>query len=439
MDYAVAAAKAAFRGPWAGMTGAARAKCMLKLADLLDENLEALMKLERIAMGQPKALVPVFGSALSAIWRHFAGYCDKLPGAYIPEGHSQTYKVVRYEPLGVCAGIAAWNGTLLMLCLKIAPAIAAGNTFVFKSSEKSPLGSLAIGELIIKAGFPPGVINLLSGPGETGALLASHMEVKRISYTGSASSGRKVQIAATESNLKRVDLELGGKSASIIFKDADLKNALAHASKGFLVNSGQICVAASRILVQEELAEEFLEGLTALFKTYIGTLGDPELETTFLGPMADKAQTERVMSFLKEGDKDGATILVGGHSKGNFIEPTLIKNPSIKSRIWKQEIFGPVLAIRTFKTEQEAINIANSTDYGLSSCVFTTDIVRALRVSEALEAGFVSINSAQSLNFDTPFGGWKESGNGGTEGGFESILNNLRSKVVTINMQVNNL
>jgi aldehyde dehydrogenase (NAD+) len=433
---AVTAAKAAFKGPWAAFSGAERAKCMLKLADLLDENIESLMKLERIAMGQPKALVPLLGGVLAPIWRHFAGYCDKVPGQLVPEGSSQTYKMVRYDPFGVCAGIAAWNGALFILCMKIAPAVAAGNSFVFKSSEKSPLGTLALGELIVKAGFPPGVINLLSGAGETGALLASHMDVKKISYTGSVSSGRKVQIAATNSNLKRVDLELGGKSPSIIFKDADIENALVHSSQGFLANSGQICVAASRILVQEEIAEKFIEALTVRFKMYIHTLGDPELETTFLGPLADKAQAGRVISILDEGNRDGAEILIGGEFKGNYIQPTLIKNPSLESSIWRKEIFGPVLSIRIFKTEEEAIKLANNTEYGLSSCVFTSDIVRALRVSESLEAGWVSINSAQSLNYDLTFGGWKESGNGGREGGFASFMSNLQSKVISINMQI---
>jgi aldehyde dehydrogenase (NAD+) len=239
---AVAAAKAAFKGSWGKMTSTERQKCMLKLADLLDKNFMALMELESIAMGQPTALAAFFGPYLGRTVRYYAGWCDKLPGEMQPEDGDGQYKLIRYEPMGVCAGIAAWNATLIFLCFKVMPAIAAGNTFIFKSSEKSPLGSLAFGELIKQAGFPPGVINIISGPGATGALLASHMEIKKISYTGSVAAGRKVQVAATNSNLKRVTLELGGKSPSIIFPDADIENALTMSSQNFLVNSGQVCL-----------------------------------------------------------------------------------------------------------------------------------------------------------------------------------------------------
>lgn len=432
---AVAAAKAAFRGPWSKMPGSERSKCMLKLADLLDENAESLMKLERIAMGQPVALAAPISRVMGSTWRHYAGYCDKIPGELIPEGDDKMYKLVRYEPLGVCAGIAAWNATLFMLCIKIAPAVAAGNTFIFKSSEKSPLGSLPVGELITKAGFPPGVINLLSGDGSTGALMASHMDIKKISYTGSVSTGKKVQIAATNSNLKRVTLELGGKSPSIIFKDADLENALLYSSQNFLVNSGQICVAATRVLVQEEIAEEFTAGLRARFNKFKEALGDPSLQSTFLGPLADTAQKDRVMSFFEQAEKDGVEFLAGGKSNGNFVEPTIMNNPPLNSSVWRDEIFGPALAIRTFATDEEAIELANDTTYGLAACLFTRDIPRALRVSKLIEAGTVSINSSIAVSADMPFGGWKESGNGGREGGRAGLMSYLEAKSIIINMQ----
>ncbi|OBT93135.1 hypothetical protein VE01_09208 [Pseudogymnoascus verrucosus] len=432
---AVAAAQAAFKGPWSIMPGSERAKCMLKLADLLDENFESLMKLETIAMGQPVALAAPLGSLMGSTWRHYAGYCDKIPGELVPEGDDKTYKLIRYDPLGVCAGIAAWNATLYMLCMKIAPAVAAGNTFIFKSSEKSPLGSLPVGELIVQAGFPPGVINLLSGDGSTGALMASHMGIKKISYTGSVSSGRKVQIAATNSNLKRVTLELGGKSPSIIFKDADLENALVHSSQNFLFNSGQVCIAATRILVQEEIAEEFTKGLKARFDMFKGALGDPALPSTFLGPLADTAQKDRVVSFFEQAKKDGVEFLAGGKSKGNYIEPTIMNNPPLESSVWRDEIFGPALAIRTFKTVEEAIELANDTTYGLAAYLFTRDIPLALRVSKLIEAGTVSINASIGGNIDMPFGGWKESGNGGREGGRAGLMSYLEAKSITINMQ----
>ena len=418
------------------MASSQRQKIMLKLADLLDENSVALMKLESIAMGQPTALGGLLGTYLGAITRYYAGWCDKLPGEMQPEDGDGQYKLIRYEPLGVCSGIAAWNATLIFLCFKAMPAVCTGNTFVFKSSEKSPLGSLAFGELIKKAGFPPGVINIISGPGSTGALLASHMEIKKISYTGSIAAGRKVQVAATNSNLKRVTLELGGKSPSIIFSDADLENALLQSSQNFLINSGQICVAATRIFVHEDIAEKFTEGLKARFEMFKGTMGDPLAKETFLGPLADKAQTERVQAFFDQAKKDGVEFLTGGKISGNYIDPTIMKNPPLDSSVWKQEIFGPALGIRTFKTEEEAVELANDTNYGLSACVYTSDLARALRVSAQIESGTVAINSSFLPGITVPFGGWKESGNGGREGGYAAVKSYLESKTITINMNV---
>jgi aldehyde dehydrogenase (NAD+) len=433
---AVAAAKAAFKGSWGKMASTDRQKCMLKLADLLDENFMALMELESIAMGQPTALAAPFGTYLGKTARYYAGWCDKLPGEMQPEDGDGQYKLIRYEPMGVCAGIAAWNATLLFLCFKVMPAIAAGNTYIFKSSEKSPLGSLAVGELIKKAGFPPGVINIISGPGSTGALLASHMEIKKISYTGSLAAGRKVQVAATNSNLKRVTLELGGKSPSIIFPDADIENALTMSSQNFLINSGQVCVAATRVFVHEDIADKFIEGLKARFEMFKGTMGDPLKKETFLGPLADKAQSERVQAFFDQGKKDGVEFLTGGTIQGNFVDPTIMKNPPLDSSVWKQEIFGPALGIRTFKTEDEVIELANDTSYGLSACVYTSDIARALRVTAQLETGTVAVNSNYLPGVTIPFGGWKESGNGGREGGYAAIKSYLEVKTIIINMNV---
>ena len=247
--------------------------------------------------------------------------------------------------------------------------MAAGNTFIFKSSEKSPLGTLAVGELVKEAGFPPGVINLVSGGGKVGALLASHMEIAKISFTGSTAAGRLVQIAAAKSNLKRCTLELGGKSPSIIFNDADLENAVRYNSEGFLLNSGQVCSAGSRVLVQEGIAPKFIEALRDAFLKINQAVGDPASEQTFMGPLADRKQFDRVMSFLEDGKKEGLEMITGGvrkGDKGRFIEPTILLNPDLKSKIYREEIFGPVLSVRTFKTEEEVIELANDTTYGLS-------------------------------------------------------------------------
>lgn len=433
---AVASAKSAFEGSWGKMASSERQKIMLKLADLLDLEYPALIKLESIAMGQPTAFGAHIGALLGSIVRYYAGWCDKLPGEMQPEDGDGRFKLVRYQPLGVCAGIAAWNATLAFLCMKAMPAIAAGNTFIFKSSEKSPLGSLAFGELVKKAGFPPGVINIISGPGSTGELLASHMGIKKISYTGSVNAGRKVQVAATNSNLKRVTLELGGKSPSIIFPDADIENALVNSSQNFLLNSGQICVAATRIFIHEDIAEEFATALKARFEMFKNTMGDPLAKETFLGPLADKVQTERVRAFFEQGKKDGVEFLTGGGINGNFVEPTIMKSPPLGSSVWKEEIFGPALGITTFRSEDEAVRLANDTNYGLSACVYTSDIARALRVSGRLESGTVAINSNFFPSSTVPFGGWKESGNGGREGGYAAVKSYLESKTITINMDV---
>src|SRR5436305_2242527 len=252
--------------------------------------------------------------------------------------------------------------------MKTAPAVAAGNTMVFKSSEKSPLGALAIGELIKEAGFPPGVINIVTGGGKVGAMLAGHMDIAKVAFTGSAATGRQVQIAAAKSNLKHCSLELGGKSPALIFDDADLENALEHNSEGFLLNSGQVCVAASRILVQEGIAPKFVQGLKGAFEKFSGAMGDASSEQVYLGPLADKKQFDRVMGFLEEGKKDHVEVLVGGvrkGEKGQFVEPTVLLNPDGKSKVYNEEIFGPVVVLRTFKTEEEAIEMANDTSYGL--------------------------------------------------------------------------
>ena len=246
--------------------------------------------------------------------------------------------------------------------------MAVGNVFIWKSSEKAPLGTLYLGQLFKEAGFPPGVIQLVSGGGKVGALLASHMEISKISFTGSAASGRQVQIAAAKSNLKHVTLELGGKSPSIIFDDANLENAVGHNSQGFLMNSGQVCIAGSRILVQNGIAPKFIELLKAAFIKFSDTMADPSLEETFLGPLADKKQFDRVMSFLNDAKSEGIEMLTGGVRKGDagaFVEPTVIMNPDVNSKVYTDEIFGPVAVVKTFETEEEAIKMANDTGYGL--------------------------------------------------------------------------
>lgn len=436
VDLAVDAAAKAFKGEWSKFTGAQRQKCMLKFADLLDQHTEEIAKLETLAMGMPIGVSKQFVAGPAGIWRYYAGWCDKIAGEMHPEDGDNTYKIIRYEPIGVCAGICAWNATLLYTGWKIAPAVAAGNTFIFKTSEKSPLGALYLGNLVKEAGFPAGVINFVSGAGKTGGLLASHMKISKIGFTGSITTGRIVQQAATKSNLKKCTLELGGKSASLVFNDADLDTAVTQNSQNFLLNSGQVCIASSRTLVQEGIAPKFIEALKTQFQNFSHAMGDTLKAETFLGPLADKKQFESVMGFLEQGRKEGVEVLAGGGrkgDKGNFVEPTLLLNPSSKSKVYTDEIFGPVLAIKTFKTEEEAIEMANHTTYGLGATLYTSDVTRALRVSAKLEAGSVSVNAAFFPGPNSPFGGVKQSGIG-REGGKAGLMAYLETKVIHINM-----
>jgi aldehyde dehydrogenase (NAD+) len=434
VDEAVDAAIAAYK-LWRKASAPDRARCMHKLADLIDENLEWLAELETAAMGSPISITKGLASSMSTWWHYYAGWTDKIGGESLIDLDG-THRIVRYEPLGVCAGIASWNATLLYLCWKIAPAVAAGNTFIFKSSEKSPLGALRFAELVRQAGFPPGVINIVNGFGATGGFLASHPNIRKISFTGSTSTGRKIQVAAANSNLKRVTLELGGKSAAIVFDDANLESALTHMSQGFLLNCGQVCAAMSRLLVQESIAEHFVNELKVRFQGFINALGDPTDPKTFLGPIADNLQRERVLSFIEIARQDNLHILTGGKAQGDrgqFIQPTIILDPPSTSPLYRDEIFGPVLVIKTFKSELEAIEMANDSLYGLGAAIFTQDVPRALRLSLELECGFVGINMAVAPSAWTPFGGAKESGYG-REGGKLGLMAYMDVKTITIAM-----
>ncbi|BCS29659.1 aldehyde dehydrogenase family protein [Aspergillus puulaauensis] len=437
VDHAVSCANEAFKS-WKKTPSKQRAATLLKFADILERHVDEIAKLESIAMGAPISLARRVVTAQPPIWRYYAGLIGKLGGEMYPEEEEGYYRLVNYEPLGVCAGIAAWNGTQLFASWKIAPAVAAGNTVVFKSSEKSPLGVLYLGALFKQAGFPPGVINLLSGAGEVGAQLASHMDIAKISFTGSTAVGRQIQIAAAKSNLKIVSLELGGKSASLIFADANLQNAVLHSSHGFLFNNAQVCTACSRILVQEDIAPQFAEALKTAFTEVTSTIGDPALASTGLGPLADRSQLERVVGFVERAKQQGIEVLVGGRRRegqpGQFMEPTILVNPDTNSEVYTQEIFGPVAVIRTFKTEEEGITLANDTNYGLAGAISTSDVTRALRVASQIEAGTVGVNSGPMLSTETPFGGWKQSGYG-RESGIHGLRGYLQTRSVMINMK----
>ncbi|KAH8805137.1 putative aldehyde dehydrogenase [Xylogone sp. PMI_703] len=437
---AVAGAHAAFKtGPWSTYTGAQRGALLLKFADLIEKHAQEIAELDCLCMGAPVA--PNMGffipEAVACI-RYYAGWADKIEGDSFPADDG-VYKIVRHQPLGVCAGIAPWNSPMLTFAWKVGPALAAGNTFVYKSSEGAPLSALALGKLVVEAGFPPGVLQLVSGAGKTGALLASDMTVAKISYTGSTTVGKIVQKLAIDSNMKEVTLELGGKSPAIVFADADIENAVGSTADGFLFNDAQVCVAGSRLFVQDSIAPTFIEAVKERFKAISSSMGaDPKEMSTSHGPLANEKHFNIVMKYINAGKQHGGEPIIGGTKKGDkglFIEPTIFLNPGLENPVYKEEVFGPVLSVVTFKTEDEVVELANNTVTGLSATVYTNDLNRALRLSEKIESGSVSINAPHFPSPQVPFGGFKESGKG-KENGKYGLMAYMKTKSIFINMKL---
>ncbi|KAI1615927.1 aldehyde dehydrogenase mitochondrial precursor [Exophiala viscosa] len=435
VEAAVKYAEDAFHGPWSRFTAMQRTECFLKLAALLEEELTPILTLDSLTSGIPVSLAPVRErNYIRNCLLYYAGWTDKQKGDYFPADDGFV-KIVRHEPLGVCAAINPFNAPVPCVFLKAAPALATGNVMIVKPSEKTPLGSLAVAALFEKAGFPPGVFQVITGPGSTGALLAEHMKIRKVSFTGSITTGKKIQVAAARSNLKRVTLELGGKSPAVIFEDANLENALTWTINGILTRSGQLCVAASRVYVQKSIADRFIEEYKTRMKAAVNDLGDPQDPNVKLGPMIDQAQLERVKEIVERG-KHEAELVVGGNQygdKGCYMEPTLFLNPKDDAEIYRNEIFGPVSIIKTFETEEEVLKLANDTEFGLMSGVFTRDITRALRMSSALETGVVGINCVSLQSLQAPFGGKKQSGIG-REFGEYALRLFTEPKTVIINM-----
>ncbi|KAL4752332.1 hypothetical protein BDW72DRAFT_192081 [Aspergillus terricola var. indicus] len=402
---AVAAAKAAFPA-WRDRSPADRGAYLHKMAALILENNDEFARLEALSTGRPGT------SSLNT------------------PGHlNMTVK----QPYGVVACIIPWNVPMAFFAFKVAPALAAGNTVVLKSSEKAPLTSALAAALIAKTGFPPGVVNILSDFGTpTGSTLASHMDVRCLSFTGSSFTGQRIQAAAAASNMKIVHMELGGKSPALIFDDADLESAAQATQFSIQCLSGQTCMANSRIYVQESVADKFL----TLFKEKFGSavLGNPLESGTTHGPQVDGLQYERVRSYITIGEQDGKLSMGGDAGNGYFIKPTVFESVPEDSRIVKEEVFGPVVVINTFKTEEEAIKKANATEFGLYASVLTKDLGRAVRTSKLLEAGTVGINTTSpNVAKDMPFGGYKMSGIG-RECFMHSLDNFLETKTILIKM-----
>ncbi|XP_073657167.1 retinal dehydrogenase 2 isoform X1 [Tursiops truncatus] len=441
IDKAVQAARLAFSlgSVWRRMDASERGRLLDKLADLVERDRAVLATMESLNGGKP--FMQAFYVDLQGViktLRYYAGWADKIHGMTIPvDGDYFTF--TRHEPVGVCGQIIPWNFPLLMFAWKIAPALCCGNTVVIKPAEQTPLSALYMGALIKEAGFPPGVINILPGYGPTaGAAIASHVGIDKIAFTGSTEVGKLIQEAAGRSNLKRVTLELGGKSPNIIFADADLDYAVEQAHQGVFFNQGQCCTAGSRIFVEESIYEEFVRRSVERAKRRI--VGSPFDPTTEQGPQIDKKQYNRILELIQSGVAEGAKLECGGKGlgrKGFFIEPTVFSNVTDDMRIAKEEIFGPVQEILRFKTMDEVIERANNSDFGLVAAVFTNDINKALTVSSAMQAGTVWINCYNALNAQSPFGGFKMSGNGREMGEF-GLREYSEVKTVTVKIPQKN-
>src|SRR5580658_1088246 len=436
VDIAVKAARAAFEhGPWRKMAASERGRLLLRLSDLIEKNADELAGLEALDNGKPFAIAKAVDVAATVgCFRYFAGWADKIHGKTIPiDGEYFCY--TRHEPVGVVGQIIPWNFPMLMQAWKLAPALATGNTVVMKPAEQTPLSALRIGELIVEAGYPEGVVNILPGFGPTaGAAIARHMDVDKVAFTGSTEVGRLIMEAAAKSNLKRISLELGGKSPNIIFEDSDLDDAVEGAHFGLFVNQGQSCCAGSRVFVEEKIYDQFVEKSVARARKR--RVGDPLDPTTEQGPQVDATQFDRVMAYIESGRSEGATLACGGErvgDRGYFIRPTVFADVEDDMKIARQEIFGPVMSVIAFKDVDEVIARANRTHYGLAAGVWTCDIKKAQAVANSVRAGTVWVNCYHVLDTRAPFGGFKQSGMG-RELGEYGLQQYTEVKTVTIKL-----
>jgi aldehyde dehydrogenase (NAD+) len=436
VDLAVAAAARA-QPAWGRMAASDRGRLLMKLADAIEANAERLATLESRDTGHPLRDVTFLDVPRTAMcFRYFGGMADKLEGTVVPVDAGFLNYVTR-EPVGVVGQIVPWNFPLMFTSWKMGPALAAGNAVVLKSAELTPLSTLAIATLMRDVGFPKGVVNVVQGYGHVaGSHLARHPGVAKLAFTGSTATGRKI-VEASATNLKKVQLELGGKGANVVFADADLDAAVGGAAFAIFHNQGQACIAGSRLILHESIAERFLERLVTLARSI--KLGDPLDRTTEMGPLTSRAQQERVLEYVALAKADGAEILTGGKAptdaalaKGYFVEPTLVR-AAPSARVANEEVFGPFLVVHTFREVDEALAIANGTPYGLGAGLWTRDISRAHAFAAKLRAGMVWINCYKRVHPGSPFGGVGESGYG-REMGFEAMREYTQTKSTWVNV-----
>lgn len=432
IDLAVKAATHAFyNGAWPKMDARDRGKLLYKLADLIEKNIDDLAALEVLDNGKPISEarhgdLPLVIDCL----RYYAGWADKIQGEVIPvRGGKFCY--TKREPVGVVGQIIPWNFPMLMVAWKWGPALAAGCTIVLKPAEQTPLTALRMGELAMEAGFPPGVINIVPGFGETGAALVRHPGVDKIAFTGSTEVAHLIMKDAAPT-LKRLTFELGGKSPNIIFADADMEAAVAGAYVGIFLNQGQCCCAGSRLFVEEKAHDQVIDLL--MKKAKARKVGDPFDPSTEQGPQVDRTQFDKIMGYIDAGKKAGAKCLVGGEragEKGFFVQPTIFDHAKDDMKIMQEEIFGPVLSVTTFKDMNEVIKRANNTNYGLAAAVWTRDITKAHQIADHVRAGTVWINCYDAFDAAAPFGGYKQSGQG-RELGAEGLKAYTETKTVVV-------
>jgi aldehyde dehydrogenase (NAD+) len=436
-DEAVRAAHKAFTtGDWPKLNATQRGALLRKLGDLIARNAKHLAETEVYDNGKLISEMQGQLNYVSQWYYYFGGLADKIEGSVIPIDKANMMTYTKHEPLGVVSCIIPWNSPLMLVAWKLAPALAAGNTVVLKPSEYTSASLLELAPLFEEAGFPPGVINVVTGYGaEVGMPLVEHPLVAKVAFTGSDATGQKIYQAAA-AGIKRVSLELGGKSPNIVFDDAHLDNAVNGAVAGIFAAAGQACIAGSRLLVQRSIHDQFVEKLVAMGKSV--KMGNPQLHDTQLGPVANKPQYDKVLSYFDVGRADGATLALGGSradrpgtESGLFVEPTIFTGVNNQMRIAREEVFGPIASVISFDTEEEALSIANDTNYGLAAGVWTQSMKRTKYMSDNLKAGMVWVNTYRAVSFMSPFGGFKRSGVG-RENGQEAIREYMQTKAVWI-------